>query len=85
MKIYIVEIIARKMISYSLRGLFFLQFRLDQLIVFSVNSQYCAGNQMWKTFSATSFIYNQRIEVILQVDGPPKEFDSIADMRILLD
>lgn len=73
------------MISHSSRGFIFVQFRLDQLIVFSMYTQYCAGNQMRKTFSAASFIDDQRIKVILQVDRAPQEFDSIADMRELLD
>jgi hypothetical protein len=85
MKLNTVNIIARKMISYSSRGFIFVQFRPDQLIVFGVYSQYCAGNQMWKSFSATSFIHDQRVEVILQVDSSPQEFDSVADMGKLLD
>ena len=52
--------------------------------MFSVYSQYCTGNQMWKPFSAISFSHNQRVQIILQVDGTPQKLDSIANMRKLL-
>ena len=39
---------------------------------------------MWKTFSATSFSNDQRVQIILQVDRTPQKIDSIANMRKLL-
>ena len=40
-------------------------------IVFSVYSQYRFGNRVWKAFATTSFVYDQSVEVILQIDGTP--------------